>query len=150
MINHALTGAVIGLAIGKPAVAVPLALASHFICDIIPHYDLQQPDRQKLKSRFFQNLLVIDILLCLSLVTILAVFQPLNWFLAAVCAFIAAAPDLAFLKIYLQGRRDQPITQGRIVIFTRRIQWFQRPIGWMVEVVWFVGAVLLLAPFLGS
>ena len=32
--------------------------------------------------------------------------------------------------------------------FAASIQWFQRPIGAAVEIVWFVGAIALIAPFL--
>lgn len=36
---HFLTGAAIAVAIDKPELAVPLALASHFVLDAIPHRD---------------------------------------------------------------------------------------------------------------
>jgi hypothetical protein len=37
-INHTLTAVVLAVSIEKPAIVLPLALISHFLIDIIPHY----------------------------------------------------------------------------------------------------------------
>ena len=42
--NHALTGAIIGLVIGEPVLAIALAFASHFICDALPPVGSQDPN----------------------------------------------------------------------------------------------------------
>ncbi len=36
--NHAVTGALIAGAVGNPFLAIPLAFASHFVLDAIPHF----------------------------------------------------------------------------------------------------------------
>ena len=36
--NHVLCGAAIGAAVGRPAAALPLGVASHFVLDAIPHW----------------------------------------------------------------------------------------------------------------
>ena len=76
-INHALTGAVIGLAITEPAAAIPLAVVSHYVCDAIPHYGQNHPEEQRLRSSFFRQLLYFDTILCFGLVVLL-VYQPAN------------------------------------------------------------------------
>src|SRR5437763_12294427 len=103
-INHALTGALIGFTISEPLLAVPVAVGSHFICDMIPHYDIEvrneQEKRRLLRSQFFRNLLYADAAFCVFLVLILGFFSPRHWVTAAVCAFAAASPDLLWLRRY--------------------------------------------------
>ncbi len=151
-INHALTGAIIGLAIGEPLIAVPAAVASHFVMDAIPHHGdsgNQKARLEMVRSNFFRQLLYADAFLCFCLVLLLATNRPAHWFLAAVCAFAAAAPDLLSFNLYrraLSGKGLQPRTlYGK---FASKIQWFERPIGAVVEVTWFVAALLFLLPFL--
>ncbi len=145
--NHALTGAFIGLAIGQPLIALPAALASHFICDVIPHFRANDSE-DLLMSKFFRNYLVIDASLCVLLVMILAVLQPANWLLAAGCAFVATAPDLAWINKYISTLRGKHWRPSRYSQFAKRIQWFEKPIGAVVEVVWFVAMIILILPFL--
>lgn len=146
--NHALTGAVIGLVVGQPLIALPAALASHFICDALPHFGSSLPDKVRLKSIGFRNYLVLDASLCVLLVLSLAIFQPQHWFLASVCAFLATSPDLLWLNRYLKARRGQNWKWNSFAKFAGGIQWFQQPIGAAVEIAWFIAAVIILIPFL--
>jgi len=143
-INHALTGAAIGLQVTEPVAAVPLAFISHYVCDIIPHYGRGLPEEEELNSALFRVLLAMDISLCVLLVLILGLWRPHHWLLAAVCAFVAASPDLFSLNRYLQARRHKPIKQNWYTKFASDIQWFERPIGAVVEVVWFVAMIIIL------
>jgi hypothetical protein len=150
-INHALTGAVIGLAISQPAVAIPAAVVSHFVCDAIPHYDGVSSEKGKakwLRSKTFRRLLYADALLCGGLVLVLALKHPFDWQLAAVCAFAAAAPDFLWLKRYLNRHAKQPAQINAFSRFAGRIQWFQKPIGAVVEIAWFIAGLLILVPFI--
>ncbi len=146
--NHALTGAVIGLTLGKPWMAVPTALLSHYVCDMLPHYHSPQPDAVLLKSKGFRNYLLAEAGLCTTIVVILALAQPDHWFLAAVCAFIAAAPDLLSINRYLKERQGRPWKPGWYTGFAKRIQWFERPIGVVVETAWFIGSCTLFGTLL--
>lgn len=145
--NHALTGSVIGLVIGEPLLAIPAAIASHFVCDALPHFKPDKPEGELLKSKGFRNYLVAEAGVCFLIVMALAVFQPLHWVLAAICAFAAAAPDLLSINKYLKIRSGKPWHPGRYARFADGIQWFSRPIGGVVEVAWFIGAIVLLVPF---
>jgi len=147
-VNHALTGTLIGLVIGQPLAAVPLAVASHFVCDALPHFGTGLPDTVVLKTRAFRDYLFAEAFLCCLVVAALAAFRPEHWLLAAVCAFAAAAPDLVSIKRYLKNRRGLKYRPGRYAKFASDIQWFERPIGAVVEVAWFAGCIVLLAPFL--
>jgi hypothetical protein len=146
--NHALTGALIGLVVGQPLLAVPLAVGSHFACDVLPHFGTGLPDKIILRTAAYRNYLIVEAFLCLTLVVILAVFQPQHWLLAAVCAFAAAAPDLLSINRYLKNRRGLKHQRGLYSRFAKRIQWFEQPIGAVVEVAWFIACIVLLIPFL--
>lgn len=47
---HALVGAAIAKAIPNPAIAIPLAFASHFIMDAVPHWDFGTNWRTRSKN----------------------------------------------------------------------------------------------------
>lgn len=137
-INHALTGAIIGVASGNPWVVVPAAVASHFVLDAIPHHNTAKGE---MADAAFSLILVIDGLLCVGLVGLLAVWQPVHWQLAMIGAFLAASPDFMWLPNYLRAHHHQTLVEGRgILKFHGIIQWFQRPIGGFVELAWFASA----------
>lgn len=147
LINHALTGAAIGLAMSSPVVALPAALVSHFVCDALPHFGSKQENDTALRSKFFAPLLGLDIVLCILLALFFAAAQPQHWWLAIACAFIATTPDLSWLPGYIRTLRGGRYSQrpNRFMRFAAGIQWFEKPIGAAVEIAWFVvftGAIL--------
>ena len=147
-INHALTGTVIGLVVKEPAVAIPIALVSHWICDAIPHYGSGISEKHAMESNAFERLLYIDTVLCFLLVLVLAILQPNHWVLASFCAFVAASPDLLSFnrwRLMRQGLKSKLTPYGK---FAKGIQWFERPIGGVVELAWAIAAVILITPFL--
>jgi hypothetical protein len=147
-INHALTGAIIGFAVSEPIMALPAAVASHYICDAIPHFGAGLPNAQELRSKLFRDLLYIDALLCVGLVMILAGLKPMHWPLAVLCAFAAAAPDFLSFNRYVHTLQHRKWRGNAYSNFASSIQWFERPVGAAVEVAWFIGATILLLPFL--
>jgi hypothetical protein len=144
--NHALTGALIGLTVHNPWVALPAALFSHIICDIIPHFALT--DKNWLKRRSFTQYLILDASLCLLLVGLIFAFQPGYWQQASVCAFLATSPDLLWIRQLVFARQNRSYHRFWLERFLGWIQWFQRPVGAFVELAWFVGAGILLWQFL--
>jgi hypothetical protein len=146
--NHALTGAIIGLVIGEPLIALPAALVSHFICDAIPHFGSHLPQKMLLKAKAFRNYLIFEAVFCSLLVIGLAARQPQHWLLAAACAFVAAAPDLASAGRYFKIRQNKTWQANWYTKFAKDIQWFERPIGAVVEAAWFAAAIIILIPFL--
>lgn len=78
--NHALTGAVIALAINEPWLAIPLAFLSHFAIDAIPHWDYAINRKRPYDSRFiephFFKLLSADLVLAFIMFVLLAVIFP--------------------------------------------------------------------------
>jgi hypothetical protein len=132
---------------------MPLAIASHFVCDALPHYDpeLAATDvSQWVSSKKFLVLLYLDALLCIGFVLLLVVIlqQPSSWLLAALCAFLATSPDLLWLKQFVQFTAHKKWQVTGFSKFMMDIQWFHRPSGAFVEIAWFGAACILLSPFL--
>lgn len=145
--NHALTGALIGLATGSPWIAAPAAYLSHYALDAIPHFGNSNNPGQ-IKTRAFRNYLIADAVLCILLVAILVTTRTEHWLLASVCAFLATMPDMFWINKYLkarQGRHWRPNWHSR---FAAKIQWYEKPEGAFVEFAWFCMAVALLLGFL--
>ena len=70
-LNHGLVGGLIGKLVPLP-IALPLALASHFILDTLPHYGIEQSERDK--SKFWKVFFTIDAFATLEL-AIYAIFK---------------------------------------------------------------------------
>lgn len=146
-INHALTGALIGLTVSNPVLAVLLAFGSHFVLDSLPHFG---DDHNKLKltfnGRIFQTILFTDIGLCLLLAGTIFVVQPAHWFVIILCAFIATSPDFLWFPDFLAAiRHKRNPKYGPVRRFAAKIQWSQTPLGALPEFVWAVSMCCLLA-----
>lgn len=146
--NHALTGAVIGFAVGNPWIALPLAFLSHFICDSIPHFGVNRTSKEWVSTKAFRYFLVCDALLCIVLVVILALLHPNNWFWAAAAAFVATSPDLMWVMQFFRGQthRDEVPRESwnSLMKFHSKIQWFEKPPGAVVEFAWAPAMIVLL------
>lgn len=93
--NHALAGAVIGLTVTQPVIALPLALASHFVMDAIPHFGVGFAKNVK-RRRIFHSYLLIDAIL-LAIIMASLYFAGVGWLVFA-CLFLAGCPD--FFQAY--------------------------------------------------
>lgn len=92
--GHALIGTVIAAKIGNPLAAVPIAIASHFLADAIPHWDTGYHRRFKSKQKFLIES-AIDVFLgfVLSYALIRAFFPATNVSYAFLIVVMAQLPD---------------------------------------------------------
>lgn len=142
--NHALTGAIIVLAIDKPALALPLALLSHFVLDALPHFGNYA--RAPHDSRLFMLILATDTAIATSIMVTLYVFLPSAWLVAVAGCLLAMSPDLMWIPGYiraLSGHKQKAHT-NLIIRWHKHIQWAERPWGFFVEIGWFMGGLWLL------
>jgi hypothetical protein len=129
--SHGLTGVAIGVLVQNP-LALPLAFASHFLLDAFPHFGL--PKRNKL----FIAYLLLDATLTFALLVWALIFsnQPL---LLAGCLILATSPDVIWAyRWYRELKYKEPFRDysDPLTKFHARIQWFEKPIGIAVELVW--------------
>lgn len=142
--NHSLTGAVIALSIANPAIALPAALASHFVLDSMPHFDFGKESGVTKKSRLFRWLLLADMTVALAVIVTSMFLAPHKWLLIGLAAGLAASPDLMWFPHYLAALKDRVKRSGPLERFHAWIQWGERPWGSVVEIVWFITALIVL------
>ena len=138
-INHGLTGVAIGTIVQSPW-ALPLALLSHFLLDAIPHFGLAKRNTIFLIYLFFDALATATLLFWVILTT----SQPL---LLASCLILATSPDLVWAyKWFKEVKHNQPFSSGSgpITRFHTKIQWFEKPVGIIVEVFWAAAMLLII------
>ncbi len=138
--NHVLTGALIGLTIHQPVLAVMLAIISHFLLDALPHYGAKN-----LKGHGFKLLLGADALLASFILLALVVGRPMGWQLAVGCGVAAASPDLMWLPGWLRMLHGR--SRGRfnaIMKMHKEIQWAEKAKNYPFEIIWLVSGVILL------
>lgn len=136
-INHTVTGAVIGAAVASP-LALPLALLSHIVLDVIPHSG--GPDK---KSQRFKIELLLDMALSASFLLAIVLLQPYNWLLFVACGVLGAAPDLWWLPYWIWELQGKPRKLDKVGSFLSRIQWSEKPWGYIVEAAWLVSMLSL-------
>lgn len=143
-VNHAMTGAIIGLSIANPVVAVPVAIASHFLLDSLPHY--ADDDNIPINSRTFVLQLLADAALCGLLVLVIFLRLPDTWLLPSATAFAAASPDFLSVARFTRGiRYGNTSKDSKFAIrrFHTRIQ-NESPKAWPVEVLWALACMYIL------
>ncbi|MBI4134392.1 MAG: hypothetical protein HY475_03150 [Candidatus Terrybacteria bacterium] len=140
LVSHVLIGGAIGATFREPALAVPLALASHYLLDAIPHREYRIA---RLEAGFRDNGSIVELLavfadLALGFAILLALAPPP---LAIVAGFTAALPDaVTFLSFLL---RENGILRAQRV-FHRRIHLMRREqVPWLLAVLTQGSAVLV-------
>lgn len=140
--NHVLVGSAIALTVRQPAVALPLALASHYVLDALPHFGYHRKGYQEI----FRHKLtyVATALDCIGVGVLLAAVATQSWpvFLAA-C--VAASPDIEWLYRYAwYERKGYEAPAGRSWRFHEGIQWCERPWGLIIEIGFFIGGFIII------
>jgi len=105
---HAVLGTVIAAKIGNPVLAVPIAITSHFLADVFPHWDTATHHREKSKKRFLiESLFDVAISFILSYILIFVLFPQTNLNYAFFIIVVSQLPDwitapYVFFKIKIQ------------------------------------------------
>jgi hypothetical protein len=150
--NHVLAGALIGLAVTQPALAVVLALGSHFLMDALPHFGYAGRKGYAEVLRHRLTYVVSAVTLVSTVAVIVLLIAADKWF-ALLTGLIAASPDAVGLYNWLayekRGNHAKGLLELVHVKFHRRIQWCERPWGVIVEVAVFVGLGVFCLRWLG-
>lgn len=113
--SHALAAGIILKTIPDPKIALPLALASHFALDLIPHWDFAynnnrpsqaltlKNEKNHLQLAFYAGLDVI-----FGFVLTLFLFRDLNPLLLSTTIFFAQLPDWIEMPYYFFGLQLKP------------------------------------------
>lgn len=94
---HAVTGAAIAAFLTDPLLMTPIILGSHFVLDSIPHWQETLAPYVPTKKTYIR--IPIDTLLAITLVWIVAAWQPHRTLPIVIGAIVANIPDLDTLTI---------------------------------------------------
>ena len=107
---HVLVGIAIATKVGNPLLAVPLSLASHFVLDVLPHWN-PHINREIKKYGYPRKesvrIIFVDSVLALSMGLIFAFkAQPLSQTLNILaCSFVAVLPDVVEAPYYFLHKK---------------------------------------------
>jgi hypothetical protein len=142
-----MTGAVIAVAVQQPVLAIPLAFASHFVLDALPHFGIYENNVLKRNKHWlFRTVLGVDIPLAIALLIIVphlaaAVISPWIVFVSMAAAIL---PDSIWVYRFFREVKTQKWEPGgRYVRFHQAIQWYEHPSGLGVELIWITAMSIL-------
>ncbi len=92
--GHAIIGTIIAAKIGNPALAIPIALGSHFLADAFPHWDTGTNKDKKSGNKFIiQSAIDVLVGFVLSWLLIILFFPSTNLLYAFLIIIMAQLPD---------------------------------------------------------
>lgn len=99
--GHAVIGTVIAATIPNPFIAAPLAIFSHLLVDLLPHWDVGTNEHKKPRKRIMHEAM-IDVVLgfIVSYLLIIFVFPQTNLFYAFVMIILSQAFDWGWAPYY--------------------------------------------------
>ena len=106
--GHAVIGVAIAATISNPIIAIPVALGSHLLADLFPHWDAGTNRSKKSKDRFFVEA-AADVILSLAVTFFLVIylFPQTDLFYAYIIVFFAQFFDWITAP-YLFFKIDKP------------------------------------------
>lgn len=113
--GHAIIGTVIAVKVGNPAIALPLAIASHVLADMFPHWDSGTNGRSKTQKR-----LILE-----------AVFDVCLGFLLSFSIAWTLFPHVSLLYIFIVIIASQLLDWISAPYYFFHIKW--TPIVWMYK-----------------
>lgn len=139
-INHTVTGALIGAVIGNPVLALPAALLSHVVLDMIPHSGDIKGGHTGI---WFKLELLVDAALSAAFLLSLALLQLSDWPILIACGILGAAPDLLWFPYWVWELQGKSRKKDSLSNFLSRIQWSETTQGYYIEAIWLVGSLAL-------
>ncbi|EKE05866.1 MAG: hypothetical protein ACD_19C00176G0088 [uncultured bacterium] len=116
---HVALGMAIAVAVPNPLISIPLAFASHFLLDTVPHWNphinTEMKKYGKLTNRTLR-IIGIDIVLAIILTIFVAKTNPYVY----LASFMSILPDVAEGPYFLWGWRNKHL--DAILRFQRSIQ----------------------------
>ncbi|MEX2007294.1 MAG: hypothetical protein WD992_00790 [Candidatus Levyibacteriota bacterium] len=107
--GHAVIGTVIAAKIGNPALAIPLAIASHIAADYFPHWDFATNRKEKGKNKVLQEAkadVVFGFIISFLIIELL--FPYVNLFYAFIIIIAAQSFDWLMAPYYFWNIKFAP------------------------------------------
>lgn len=123
---HTIVGAAIAAKVGNPALALPLALASHFIVDALPHWnphlnrELKEHGRVTSRTTAFVAIDVVGSLIAGFTIASTVLPNITHFWVVILGAFLAVLPDVVEAPYFFL--RKEYAFVGRLIAFQKSIQ----------------------------
>ena len=139
----------IALAVKQPVLAVPLAFASHFVLDAIPHFGIHEDDHVKRNSHWlFRTVISIDTVLAVAMIITIPLLanETVGWWIILLGMLAGIAPDTIWIYRFIRLMRNKLVRPyGRVAKFHQNIQWSEQPWGLNIEVVWVIASLVTIS-----
>lgn len=145
-INHSITGSIIAVSITNPVIGLPLAFASHFILDLLPHFGFHTV--AKAGSKDYRAIVKFDtfITIVFFIISTFAGYRAgFDIWLVPLGSFFAWCPDIMWYKHYQNDIKGEDKHWDIIRKTHKKIQRYEVSWGWIIEVVWFFFGVVILS-----
>lgn len=112
---HVIVAAIIAAKVGRPELALPLALASHFVLDLVPHWNPhinQEVEKTGKVSRKSTTIVVIDATVALIAGSTIALHALPNHSLALtilISCFLGVLPDVAEAPYFFMNLKSSMV-----------------------------------------
>ncbi|HUD43996.1 MAG TPA: hypothetical protein VMR41_00450 [Patescibacteria group bacterium] len=141
--GHAVIGTVIAATIGIPIIAIPIAVLSHTLADLVPHWDAGTNMKEKTHQRFFFDS-AVDVILSyiVSYLLVIFLFPQTSIIYAFIMVFAAQFFDWLMIP-YLYLNLKNPIFKAFVNfqgMFNSRLD---KPWGIVTQVIVCSGLVIL-------
>lgn len=134
--NHLYTGAALAMTVQRPLAGIALALVSHFVLDILPHYG--QKSESVVNWFKYRATWLVEGLNVIGIPLLIYLLWGQPWWVYAAAA-MALAPDITWLfRYYWYERYGLQASSYALTRFHSRIQRWERPWGAVVELVFFL------------
>lgn len=141
--SHSATGVVIAIAVHNPALALPLALVSHFVLDAVPHYGDNRLDGT---NKAFRRFILIDAVAGFGIAGLMFALLPEHRLLIAFCAAMATVPDLMWLPNHIRQTKNLPSKPHNWLMRWHHNIQFEHPVwGTVAEAIWLVAMLSFIA-----
>lgn len=140
-LSHAATGIAIAVAVPHAVFALPLAFASHFVLDKLPHWGSEHLDG---RHKVFRRIVLLDAIAGVGFVIFMMLAMPHHALLIALAAIAATVPDLMWLPNFIRevkGRAQKPY--NAIMRWHWKMQ-FERRWGAATEGFWLLAVFVAL------
>lgn len=123
--NHLLTGAALAKFLPAP-IAIPLAFASHFVLDALPHFGYQTIEERMRYPGVFKLVITADVIFSVLIAISLIKSGHYFWFINGLIAY---SPDLLWIYRFTVEEKFgkvKPTKGNRFIQFHREIQKYER------------------------
>jgi hypothetical protein len=141
---HAIVGTLLAARFTDPVAALPLALGSHYLTDMVPHWDSGTNRKQKSEKGFIIEAIIDGIVaIIVSFLIYYYVFGLTNFFYLYLVVGFSVLPDVVTMFTRFIFKKKNPLWNWNNRLQSKLNQKLQLPWGILTQIV-VIGAIYIL------